>query len=115
MNLGQRGEELSAVFLRSNGYSILHRNYRTKIGEIDIVATKSGILIFCEVKTRQSAAYGYPIEAVTPKKQKTIRTIAEYYVATDKTIQKFDEIRFDVISITITNGKHSIDHIENAF
>jgi putative endonuclease len=115
MRLGQKGEEFATGFLDSKGYSILERNYRTKIGEIDIIAAKHETLVFCEVKTRQGNRFGLPVEAVTPKKQATIRTVAEIYLSSLKSFQKYDEVRFDVIAITVADGSFNINHMINAF
>ncbi len=57
---GRIGEELATKYLKSNGYNVLERNYRTNMGEIDIIAIKSNLLIFIEVKTRTSTYFGYP-------------------------------------------------------
>jgi putative endonuclease len=115
MRLGQKGEELAADYLDSNGYSILKRNFRTKIGEIDIIATKNKTLIFCEVKTRQGNKYGFPVEAVTPRKQATIRRVAELYLSSLKAYTEYNEVRFDVVAIMVVNCKFTINHLKNAF
>ena len=74
-HLGDRGESYAEDYLRRQGYRILTRNYRTKIGEIDLIADDHGTLVFIEVKTRSSVRYGIPSEAVNyKKKQKIIQT-----------------------------------------
>ncbi|NCO66408.1 MAG: YraN family protein [Candidatus Aquicultor secundus] len=115
MALGQSGEEFAARYLRRKNYRILQRNFRTKIGEIDIIASTGKTLIFCEVKTRLSRAYGHPIEAVTPNKQRTIRKVAELYLAMAKDLSEFDSIRFDVISILSEGSSFEVMHWEEAF
>jgi putative endonuclease len=115
MTLGRKGEDLAAEFLKQNGYTILFRNYRTRIGEIDIIAATDEALIFCEVKTRRNCAYGDPVEAVTPKKQATIRTIAEYYLATGNKNNYYRDIRFDIITILSDGNTYSMKHYINAF
>ncbi|MHB8842685.1 MAG: YraN family protein [Candidatus Aquicultor sp.] len=115
MALGQSGEDFAVRYLRRKNYRILQRNFRTKIGEIDIIASTGKTLIFCEVKTRLSKAYGHPIEAVTPSKQRTIRKVAEVYLAMAKDVSRFDSIRFDVISILSEGASLEVTHWENAF
>lgn len=106
---GQRGEDLSAAFLKKNGYKILCRNYRNKIGEIDIIAEKKNCIIFVEVKARSSAMFGLPSEAVDDKKQAKIRRVAEVFMLDKKYQNK--EVCFDVIEVL----DDEINHIENAF
>lgn len=79
--VGNAGEEFAAKILEDEGYMILERNYRTKVGEIDIIAARDGIVHFIEVKTRTGNDYGYPADAVTESKQNTIRRSAEIYMA----------------------------------
>src|SRR5947209_7314149 len=70
LRIGRRGEEAAAEQLKAAGYRILARNYRCPSGEIDLVAEERGVLVFVEVKTRSSAAYGSPRDAVTPAKRR---------------------------------------------
>ncbi|MEE8424042.1 MAG: YraN family protein, partial [Thermodesulfobacteriota bacterium] len=69
---GAMGEELASKFLKKQGYKIVEKNFRTSLGEIDIIALDKGTITFVEVKTRKSTAFGYPQEAVGLKKQKKI-------------------------------------------
>lgn len=112
--LGQSGEETVAGYLEKIGYTILIKNYRCKIGEIDIIARDGADLVFIEVKTRSSLAYGSPAAAVTTRKQRQITRAAQWYLAEQ---QLFDSpARFDVISVL--RGKtnlQKIEHINNAF
>ena len=78
--LGEIGEDMAADLLRSKGYDILRRNYRSSFGEIDIIAERYGELCFVEVKTRQGFDYGRPCEAVGPEKKKHIRQTAKAYL-----------------------------------
>ena len=112
--LGQKGEELATLFLQQKNYRIIVRNYRCKIGEIDIIASDKKTLVFIEVKTRSSHFFGSPAMAVTTKKQRQISRAAENYLAQN---HLFDApARFDVIGITLpADGTTEIDHIENAF
>jgi len=109
---GRIGEELATKYLKSNGYNVLERNYRTNMGEIDIIAIKSNLLIFIEVKTRTSTYFGYPYEAVNIKKQDKIIKTSWMYMKQKKL---FDyQVRYDIIEVFLTK-KYKINHIENAF
>lgn len=109
--LGAEYEQTAVEYLISNGYKILARNYRTSYGEIDIIAEKDSILIFCETKFRSSSLYGDPLEAVDKRKQKRISRVASYYYITHG-YRDDASCRFDVIGIY---GDKTICHIENAF
>jgi len=112
--LGKSGENTVANYLKNNGYTILIRNYRCKMGEIDIIAQKDLELVFIEVKTRSGLRYGSPAEAVNIRKQRQISRTAQWYLAQQNL---FDvAARFDVISL-LSDGTHDdrIDHIHNAF
>ncbi len=107
---GTVGESLANDFLKKNGYEILQTNYKTKLGEIDIIAKdQSGRIIFVEVKARATAKHGYPREAVTREKQQTLRRVAELYLKIKKQQSAF--VRFDVVEILADE----ITHIKNAF
>lgn len=106
---GNAGEILAVNFLKSKKYQIIQTNYSNKIGEIDIIAKKDGVLVFVEVKSRATLAFGRPIEAVDFRKQNKIRTTAELYLAF-KHMSEHD-VRFDVIEIV----GDQINHVENAF
>ncbi len=112
--LGQSGEETVARYLEKNGYTILTKNYRCKIGEIDIIARDGADLVFIEVKTRSGLGYGSPAAAVTLRKQRQITRAAQWYLAEQ---QLFDvPARFDVISVLYGEAnRQQIDHINNAF
>lgn len=111
--VGQYGELLSRKYLINQGYSILASNYRTKLGEIDIIAQKKDVVAFIEVKTRKSLTYGLPREAVTPHKQMTIHRLAQQYIQ----YKKLEGVtfRFDVIEVQFIEDAMHINHIENAF
>lgn len=78
--LGKIGEEFAANLLELQGYRILERNFRCRMGEIDLIAEKDGEISFVEVKTRRSARFGRPAEAVSPEKQRRMRKAAEFYL-----------------------------------
>lgn len=113
---GQRGEELASHYLELNGYVILYRNYRCRIGEIDIIAEKDGIITFIEVKTRQTIFTGYPAEAVTFTKQQKIRRVAQYYLLQTNRLENMPLLSFDVIEIIKKEDKVIMfNHYPNCF
>lgn len=111
--LGSSGEELAVDFLRRQGYRILARNWRCPLGEIDLVAKAGSTLVFCEVKARRTTEFGRPFEAISAAKQHRLRQLADYYLSFIH--KKPAPARFDVISILLTDGKPSIEHIRDAF
>lgn len=106
---GNVGEVLSVNFLKKKGYKILETNFKTKFGEIDIIAKDQNIIVFVEVKRRETLKYGRPIEAIDYRKEAKIKMAAEYYL--NKTKNYDADVRFDVIEIV----GEEISHIENAF
>jgi len=113
--LGTEGEKLAVKFLKREGYKILQRNYKCKLGEVDIIAERGGTIAFIEVKTRQTEDFGPPQYAVTATKKNQISKVALYYIKEKKLIGRV--YRFDVIAITYSPElrKPNIEHIENAF
>lgn len=113
-SIGGSGEDIAAVFLQRLGYVILTRNYRRRFGEIDIVAEEGDILVFVEVKTRSSAAFGSPLEAVDSRKQRRMARAALDYLSRSK--QHGRQARFDVVAVLLQpQGSPRIEHIRNAF
>ena len=110
---GQEGEALAARHLKKNGYRIIEKNYRTKLGEIDIIAKDKDTLVFVEVKSRRSRQFGNPKAAVTPRKQRKISMVALHYLKS--THRTNVSARFDVAAVTITHDKPQIEIIKNAF
>jgi putative endonuclease len=110
--LGKTGEEAAVEYLQTNGYTILHRNWRRGHLELDIVAMKDEELVVVEVKTRASDVFGHPIAAVTPQKiRRTVR-------AADAYIRLFHitaEVRFDVIAVIGSSGNLRVEHYPCAF
>lgn len=86
--LGKIGEDFAANLLQLQGYRILERNFRCKTGEIDIIAEKDGEISFVEVKTRRSARFGMPAEAVSTEKQRRMRKTAAYYLNCHQNCQR---------------------------
>ena len=112
--IGKKGEEVAVNYLKEKDYKIIQRNFRSKQGEIDIIAwdTLSCELVFFEVKTRTNYNFGKPAEAVTNIKQKHIYKTAKYYIYCKKI--KNLPIRIDVIEITAYEKEYSINHIKQA-
>jgi putative endonuclease len=110
---GAWGEDLALRYLLRRGYRLLARNYRKRRGEIDLIVTDDETLVFVEVKLRRSTGYGDPLEAVTFRKQATIRSLAEQYLAENQ--PEFETLRFDVIGILATRSGTRIVHIKEAF
>lgn len=112
LDLGKVGEDLAVDFLKKNGYKILKRNFRSKLGEIDIVAldpsTKPPALVFIEVKTRWTAEFGPPEEAVTPWKIKSIIKAGQYFKLLHPNLP--GSLRLDAVVIEINQGK--VERIE---
>jgi len=113
-DLGRRGESLACDHLAGAGLTVLARNWRCRAGEIDVVAAAPGLLVFCEVKTRRSTAYGTPAAAVTPRKQARLRALAVAWLAA--TDHPPSRVRFDVVTITWPRGSAPVvTHLEGAF
>lgn len=110
---GSTGERLVATYLQDRGFRILERNYRTPLGEIDLIAAKGGAIHFVEVKARRSHAAGDPFEQVTPHKQRQIIRAALAYCARRRLINP--EIHFDVVSVDHSTPTVTIDHLIDAF
>ena len=94
---GTAGEDRAVAWYQHHGYEILHRNWRCKEGELDIVVRRRRELVFVEVKTRRTDRFGIPAEAITPTKQRRLRVLAGQYLAA--TGQRAGSLRFDVVSI----------------
>lgn len=107
--LGAAGEEQAARWYEAQGYAVAARNWRCRAGELDLVATRSGLVVFCEVKTRSSDAFGAPMEAVTRTKQLRLRRLAAAWM--DESAVRPREIRFDVASVLAGH----LEVIEGAF
>lgn len=102
---GDLGEDLACDYLKRQKYKILERNYKNKIGEIDIIAQKKKEVVFVEVKYRSDDRFGMPSEAVGKNKQNKIRLVAEEFLIR----HKFESVRFDVIEILDGEINHIID------
>ena len=112
---GKLGEEIAAKYIVSKGGKIIERNYKIKIGEVDLIVLINGELVFVEVKTRKSNLFGEPSEYVDHKKQERVKKAAMVYADVENT-----DMRFDVIEVFYEekNGELflvKVNHIENAF
>lgn len=106
---GDVGEKLAQEYVNRLGYTIIATNFKTKFGEVDIIAKDKEVVVFIEVKYRYSLKYGRPSEAVTPFKQNKIRSVAEFYIQKYNLYNSY--IRFDVLEIVGSD----INYIFNAF
>jgi len=116
--LGRYGEDLAAQFVAANGYRVVARNWRSPDlrvrGELDLVLREGPTLVFCEVKTRTSAAYGLPAEAISPAKRRKLRRLAMVWLRVNR--GPFTEVRFDVIAVLAPRcGAASLEHLKGAF
>lgn len=110
--LGLKGENMAAAYLWGKGYTIVERNFRCRLGEIDIIARQGDYLVFVEVRTRHDTGHGLAQESITRSKIERLRRLASYYLALKN--QPDIYARFDVVAVNIA-GKAEITHIENAF
>jgi len=112
-SIGRKGEDIASQFLRKKGYKIIGRNYKTNLGEIDIIAKDADTIVFIEVKTRADNSFAHPFESVHAKKRQKLKNLALLYMKKQK---KEFPARFDVLSIVLkANGPHEIEHIKDAF
>jgi putative endonuclease len=109
--LGNIGEDIATQFLQDLGYQILDRNFRSGRTEIDIIASNSRTLVFCEVKTRRSRSHGFPSEAITAIKLEHIRSAALGWLACHKV--RYIGIRFDAVSVFYSSkSNYEITHLK---
>ena len=110
---GEKGESIAVKQMKKEGYKILERNYRNKLGEIDIIARDGEVITFIEVKARKSEKFGTPRHAVTPAKQKKISMVALSYLKEKNQFGK--RARFDVVTINSQSSNSTVSVIKNAF
>lgn len=110
---GLEGEKLAVRHLKRLGYRIICRNYRSPLGEIDIIAHHRGVLVFVEVKSRSTETFGSPKLAVTPAKQRKLSQVAWHYLQQHNLTEA--SARFDVVTISRMQGAPHLEVIENAF
>jgi len=112
-SLGRQGEILARDYLARAGYTILEHNYRSRGGELDIIAEEGETLVFVEVKTRKDTAFGSPFEAVTTKKQRQMARVALEYLVRQGGQER--PARFDVVAVTFAGTTPRIELMRNAF
>lgn len=110
---GRRSERLAVEYLKRSGYRVLEVNFRTRCGEIDIIASDKGTIVFVEVKARASSRFGSPKGAVTAAKQRKISMAALAYLK--QSGQTAARARFDVVAIDTAAGQAKIELVKNAF
>lgn len=116
--LGALGEKLALEMFEEKGFRVAAKNFRCKIGEIDLILKRDRLLVFCEVKCRKSLVFGIPAEAVNNTKIRHIRRVASLYLCQNMRITRlYDDfdMRFDVVEVVFAGGECELNHIENAF
>jgi putative endonuclease len=107
------GESLAVVLLRNHHYKIIARNYRTRLGEIDIIAKDKDCICFIEVKTRSSYSRGLPVESISFSKQRQIARVALGYLKEHRLLNQ--KARFDVVSVDYNQVEPKVELLKNAF
>jgi putative endonuclease len=112
-DLGKRGEDLACEELQRRGYAIIDRRFRTRCGELDIVARDGDVFVFVEVKARSGSRFGSPFDAITWQKRQRLSAMAESYLF----LKRISGVacRFDVVSILEQQSGHTIELIRGAF
>ena len=116
--LGRRGEEVAAAHLLRRGFEILERNYRTRWGELDLVAFDGHTLVFCEVKTRRiRRGQARPFDSLHPRKRAQVRMMARQWLSERATRRFARGLRFDAIGVSFdaTDALAGLEHLEGAF
>ena len=113
--IGRYGEQLAAHHLRRTGLTLLARNWRCREGEVDIVARDGDVLVFCEVKTRSSTAFGWPAEAVGSAKAARLWRLAACYLVEQRPMRRggfWPDVWFDVVSVVQRRrGVAQVEHL----
>jgi putative endonuclease len=112
-SLGREGEKIAEQYLRKKGYTLVERNYRCSVGEVDLIVLDRRVVVFVEVKTRTGHGFGMPSEAVERRKQKKMIQTAQFFINAKGLHQR--EARFDVVGISWLGSRPVVEHIENAF
>jgi putative endonuclease len=111
--LGQRGEAVAEEFLRGRRYTIVARNYRCRLGEIDLVALDGAMLVFVEVRSRRGDLAGTPLESVDGRKQARVARVAQQFLAARGWSDR--DARFDVIGVRFDTDPPVVEHVQAAF
>jgi putative endonuclease len=114
---GAAGEQFAAAHLQRRGFEIIERNYRTRWGELDIVASNGRTLVFCEVRSRVGAGAERALESVGPRKRAQVRSLARRWLSDRTPRAHAPELRFDVIGVTLDRCGRlvALEHLEAAF
>ena len=112
-SVGRRGEELAAAYLAERGWVVLARNYRAGPKEIDLVATRGGVVAFVEVKTRSTSTGGMPLEPIRSAKRRAVETAARRWI--NENGRPGSTYRFDAVAVRIRGESYEIDHIPDAW
>ena len=108
--MGSYGEQVAAQRLVADGMVLLDRNWRCDLGELDLVLREGEVLVFCEVKTRSSAAYGHPLEAVRPDKGARLRRLAARWLSEHDVHPR--DIRVDLVGVLLSErGPAEVEHV----
>ncbi len=113
--VGRFGEQVAVEHLQDAGVTILDRNWRCREGELDIVARDGDTLVFVEVKTRSSSAFGLPAGAVSARKVHRIRRLAKAWLQANREFGYWESLRFDVIAVLRGRTGVSVEHLRAAF
>jgi putative endonuclease len=111
--IGARGEDAAADVYRRCGYRVVARNWRCRLGELDLVVERGGVLVFCEVKARRQSTFGGGFEAVTWRKRAKLRAVAEAFLQASGSHPR--AIRFDVASVAVHGARSTLELFEDAF
>ena len=113
LELGERGEALAFEKIKHLGYTHIIKNYRCRLGEVDLVAKDGDVLVFIEIKTRKGRPLGFAKEAVNLRKRKQLSKVALNYMKTNDCCDV--SARFDVVAVSVGGGSPQIEVIQNAF
>ena len=111
--VGKEGEEIAEGYLKNKGFRMVERNYRCRGGEVDLIALDRRVIVFVEVKARNDASFGSPLESVHPRKQQRMTRAALIFLSEHKLHHR--DARFDVVGISFDGGKPVVEHVQNAF
>ena len=111
--LGLYGEKLAGNYLQSLGYEILERNWRCSLGEIDLIARDKARYVFVEVKTRNGAGFGHPLEAITEVKLSRLRRLVSEWCRS-RQLSGID-VRIDAVSVLVERGHVQLEHLKQVF
>ena len=113
VSTGRVGEDAALDVYRRRGYRLIARNWRCRVGELDLVLARDDLLVFCEVKTRRGSAFGAGYEAVTARKCAKLRAVAEAFLLARGA--RPSALRFDVASVSLAAGGAEVELFQDAF